>query len=169
VDLTFFRKLMDVCCTWNCDPGKFTTKFSWHLAEPHFTYDSCRKTCCSTVLWTISTHQQPALDTMLDSCTVVWIILATTAVSAWRWVMQFLPGARRWQLRSTSLVCRYKHTCLRVFSTLIQKGLPGLSSPVACKGCHTIPVLFSYLPTKGCILVRYKHVLYFIENHNFSR
>jgi hypothetical protein len=26
------------------------------LAELHFTYDSCRKACCSTVCWTISTH-----------------------------------------------------------------------------------------------------------------
>jgi hypothetical protein len=85
-------------------PRNLTTKFfpTLYSRTTFHLYDSYRNTRCSTVYRTISiyTQPQPALNTVWNSCTVVWIILAAVAASAWRWVMQFLPGAGKWQLRS---------------------------------------------------------------------
>jgi hypothetical protein len=67
------------------------------LAEPHFTYDSYRKTRCSTENRTLSTHRIISTQhNVRHRCIVVWMILAAVDVSVWRWVMQFLPGAGKW-------------------------------------------------------------------------
>jgi len=47
-------------CSWVCVvlgtlvPGNLWQ--NWLQPEPHFTYDSCRTTCCSAVYQTLSTH-----------------------------------------------------------------------------------------------------------------
>jgi hypothetical protein len=81
-------------------PGNLRRNFLLNfLAEPHFTYDSYRKIRSSTEYRTIFTRT--IISTWHDvrhSCAVVWIILAATAVSAWRWFMQLLPEGGKWQL-----------------------------------------------------------------------
>jgi hypothetical protein len=91
---------MVACCASNCGPGNLRISFLRHfLAEPHFTYDSNKKK--HAVRQYIEPYLHPKISTkhnVRHSCTVVWIILAAIAVSAWRWVMQFLPGGGKWQL-----------------------------------------------------------------------
>jgi hypothetical protein len=116
-DLTLFTKStnINVCCSWNCDPGKFTIQFSPGLEEPYLTYDSCKRTCCLTVIFIHASDQY--LD-VGHSPNVQWHISVATVISHTRNNKQYLHDIRHrftalWTTSWPSGICwSIKHVTL---------------------------------------------------------
>jgi hypothetical protein len=104
---------MDVCCAWNCDPRKFMMKFSLtlsSLATLHIQFLQ-KNLLFNSLSNQINISNQISISNQIKS-----IILAAVASRTWLWVMQFLPGAGKWQLHSglsvNALYIYRKNNCI---------------------------------------------------------
>jgi hypothetical protein len=92
--------------------------WSWEIYDEIFWRNNISHTInkekrCSAVFLTICAHTHTHTHTHTQnnqylwlfrhSCSVVWI--TAVAASAWRWVMQLLPGPGKWQLHSNATNC----------------------------------------------------------------
>jgi hypothetical protein len=103
VDLTLLISLWMSVVLGTVIPGNLQRNFLRHfLVEPFHIWFIQKNTLFNSISNHIHPHTKitSTWHNVGHSCTVVWIILAAVAVSTWRWVMQFLPGAGMWQLRS---------------------------------------------------------------------